>query len=160
MAATLIVWLSALPLLGGVAATGPKQFTVTLMEYRVADPDSALMAAYELPKERMLEAFARVQRRLEVTVTGQAGEVMRVEHELLSGTVKVEAAGGDRLRVTLELPRFFKGTPLLISRCGPHVVVRTRARVQNRVQLTVRAIEVRGRACSTIGPAPPRQAGR
>jgi hypothetical protein len=136
---------------GCVAAQQLPAFEVVLLEYRVPDADSALAASYDLPKQRMLEAFVDVQPHVRLTASGEPGQVMRIEDERVHGSMSVGQVANGKVEVTLELDGFFKGTPLLIDRCTPHIVLRSRSRVQNRVQLVVRAIEIRDQSCLTEG---------
>lgn len=59
----------------------------------------------------------------------------------------IETADEGRAEVTLDVDRFFSGTPLLIERCSPFVLTRSRVRVQNQAQVTLRAVEVRDGSC-------------
>lgn len=142
-----VALVATLTLSGCVAAQPPPAFQLVLLEYRVADADSALAASYDLPKQLMVEAFAGVQPHIRLTASGEVGQVMRIEHERVRGSMSVDQIANGKVEVTLDLDGFFDGTPLLIDRCMPHIVLRNRSRVQNRVQLVVRAIEVRDQSC-------------
>lgn len=129
------------------AEAGPA-YTLRLTEYRLTNPEPAIVEAYEGTKEQMLEALVGEEARLDVSVAAEPGESVRIDQPPAIGTARIETGEDGRVEVTLDVDRFFSGTPLLIERCAPYVLVRSRMRVQGQVQVILKAVEVRDDSCT------------
>lgn len=131
------------------AAESTRPYDFHILEYRVVDPPEAVLASFDGTEAATLEALEDVEPRVSLTVPVERGAPTAVDHPTAGGTVTIEPASGDSVEVAMELGRFFRGTPLLIETCAPHVVTRARIRVQGRYQITLRAIQVRDESCPT-----------
>lgn len=149
--------LCLLPIVALSSPSGQPTVMVRLIEYYVRDASADLVAAYKQDRDgdAVLGLLRDVEPRLSATLELRHGEPGAVAEPRARGIVTVKPAAGGRFEVTLALERFFKGTPLLIDACRPFVVARSRATVQGRTQITIRAVEIDHGACRPGALVPP-----